>query len=144
MTETLDKWAVPFLAALGLADAVYLAVLHLFGEPPPCGAYSGCADVNSSPYAEIFGVPIAALGALLYAGLLGVGLLRTRLAGEARSRATLLLYGAVLSGTLFMAYLTAVELLVLHAICYWCVALATITLILLILLVREVWQVGTG
>jgi len=144
MNATLTRWTVPCLAALGLGDAAYLAVLHWVGEPPPCGGYSGCADVNYSPFAEIFGIPVAALGTLLYAALLAIGLMRTRTVGVAWSRATLSLYGLVLSGAVFMAYLTAVELFVLHALCYWCVALATITLLLLVLLARDVWLVGTG
>ncbi len=136
-------WVVPALAALGLADAAYLALLHWQGEIPPCAGYSGCAQVNTSPYAEIFGVPVAALGALLYAALLAVGLWRLRTRGEAFARATLLLYGLVVAGAVFMAYLTAVEFFVLHAFCYWCLALAAITLFLLVIVVGEVWALGS-
>lgn len=135
-------WIVPALAFLGLADALYLAVLHWQGEVPPCHGYTGCATVNSSPYAEIFGVPIAALGAALYVTVLGVALWRLQIRGLAFAQSTLLLYSLILSGAVFMAYLTAIEAFVLHAYCYWCLGLAAITLTLLALITRDVWAIG--
>ncbi len=134
---------MPALALLGLGDALYLAILHWQGEVPPCGGYAGCAQVNSSPFAEIFGVPVAALGAAMYAALLGIGLWRLQAQGVAYANATLLLYSLVLSGALFMTYLTGVEFLVLHAFCYWCLALAAITLLLLAMVTREIWVFST-
>ena len=133
------SFVFPALAALGLADSAYLAVLHFVGEPPPCGVYRGCADVNFSPHAEIYGVPVAALGALLYAALLGVSLVRWRAQGDLYAGSTLLLQGLTLSGAVFMAYLTGIELFVIHAVCYWCLALALITFTLLALITRDVW-----
>ncbi len=142
MRRKLAPWTIPVLAALGLADAGYLAALHFSGELPPCGGYAGCAVVNLSPYAEIYGVPVAGLGTALYAALLGISLLRLRATRPLWGQATLLLYGLTLSGAVFMAYLTGIELFVLHAVCYWCVALALITLALLVLITRELWAVG--
>ncbi|MHB1161187.1 MAG: vitamin K epoxide reductase family protein [Chloroflexota bacterium] len=136
-------WAIPGLAALGLGDATYLSVLHFQGEIPPCGGYAGCATVNTSVYAEIFGVPIAALGTVLYLLLFGIGLWRLRVDGDRMVQATLLLYSLALAGALFMAYLTAVELFILHAFCYWCLGLAGITLLLLILVTAEIWSLGS-
>ncbi|MGE5617912.1 MAG: vitamin K epoxide reductase family protein [Sphingomonadaceae bacterium] len=136
-------WAIPALAALGLGDAAYLSALHFQGEIPPCGGYAGCATVNTSPYAEIFGVPVAALGAALYLLLFVIGLWRLRVDGDRMVWSTLLLYSLVVAGALFMAYLTAVEFFVLHAYCYWCLALAGITLLLLILVTTEIWALGT-
>ena len=144
MIERVGRWAVPVLAVLGLADAAYLTVLDLTGEIPPCAGYAGCGQVNTSAYAHLFGVPVAALGTTLYVAILAVALWRGRLVGLAWGQGTLALYALVLAGALFMAYLTAVELFVLHAICYWCVALATITLILLILTTRDLWRFSTG
>lgn len=143
MRTMLARWGVPVLAAAGLTDSAYLALLHQAGDLPPCGGYAGCADVNSSPYAELFGVPIAAFGAGLYLLLLVVGLGRMRIQGPSRGLATLLLYGLVLGAAVFMAYLTGIELFVLHAVCYWCLGLAAITLLLLIVTAREVWALGS-
>ncbi len=137
------SWSIPTLAAIGLADAGYLAALHVTGETPPCHGYTGCAVVNNSPYAEIFGVPVAALGTALYLVVLAVALWRRRAEGAAAARATLVLYALVLSAALFMAYLTSVEAFVLHAYCYWCLGLAAITFLLLGLLMSEVWVLST-
>ncbi len=139
MMAKVRLWAIPALAALGLADAVYLSILDWRDEIPPCGGYSGCAQVNTSVYSEVFGVPVAYLGALLYAALLGISLYRVRAATPRRAHATLLLYGLTLAGAVFVVYLTSIELFVLGAICYWCVALAANTLALFGLTGREVW-----
>jgi len=61
---------LPFAAALvalvGLCDAVYLTIQYYTGEKVPCGLTGGCEVVLSSQYAEIGGIPLAALGALAY------------------------------------------------------------------------------
>lgn len=144
MNGNMRGWFVPVLAAFGLADAGYLSVTHLQGELPACGGYAGCAQVNSSPYAEIFGIPVAALGAALYVSLLAVSLWRLRAPANHLPVATLAIYAMVLAGTVVMSYLTALEAFVLHAYCYWCLGLAFITLLLLILVVNELWRLGSA
>lgn len=61
---------LPALAALiavvGLADSVYLTVHHYTAQPVPCSLISGCETVLTSSYAEVFGIPLAALGAIAY------------------------------------------------------------------------------
>ncbi len=135
-------YLVPILAALGLADAGYLSVIHLQGELPACGGYVGCAQVNSSPYAEIFGIPVALLGAALYLALLAVAIWRLKGPVSHKPIATLAIYGMVLSATVVMSYLTALEFFVLHAYCYWCLGLAAITLVLLMEVVSELQRLG--
>ncbi len=127
------------LAALGLADSTYLSVLHWMGEIPPCGNYRGCADVNTSPFAEIFGVPTAAFGIVVSLFVLGISLWRIRAEGRSHLNATLVMYALVLSEALFMAYLTGIEVLVLHAVCYWCLGMAASVVIMLVLLMRDIW-----
>lgn len=136
-------WLVPILAALGLADAGYLSITHLQGELPACGGYAGCAQVNDSPFAEVFGVPVALLGAALYLALLAVSLWRLKGPISHRPVATLAIYAMVLSATVVMSYLTALEFFVLHAFCYWCLGLAAITLLLLVLIVSELQRLGS-
>lgn len=140
MSTGKGAWVTPILALLGLADSGYLAILHWQGELPPCGGYAGCDLVNTSRYADVFGVPVAAFGALLYATLLAAAVWRIRSSGRRWVYGTLLLYALVLAGAVFMAYLTAIELFVLRAVCYWCMALAIVNLLLLILVTREVWS----
>ncbi len=140
MSSTLTRWAVPVLALLSLADSTYLAVLHWRGEIPPCLGYSGCETVNSSPFAEIFGIPTAAFGMAISAAILVVALYRMRAeAGRNWLYSTLSLYALVLAAALFMTYLTGIEVTVLHAICYWCVAMYIMALAMLALVLREIW-----
>lgn len=133
------KRALPLLSALGFADAAYLAITHWRGELPPCGGYVGCDLVNTSRYADIYGIPIAAFGALLFALLLVASLVRGRPLTRNWLYGTLAVYCLSLAAAVFMAYLTAIEFLVLHAVCYWCLAMAAITMLVLALITREVW-----
>lgn len=61
---------LPLLAAMialgGLVDSAYLTIKHITDEPVPCSIIAGCETVLTSPYAEIWGIPLAAFGALAY------------------------------------------------------------------------------
>lgn len=109
------------LAACGLAVSVYLWMGKRGDAPLICGFSGGCVTVNASPYSEILGVPVAALGTLMYLSLLGIatGLLVTK---EPRLLSYLQLTGfaIALAGSFFSLYLTAIEAFVLRAYCMWC------------------------
>ena len=140
MKLSLSTLAVPVLAALSLADAAYLSILHWRGEIPPCGGYAGCETVNTSPFAEIFGIPVAALGMALSAAILAIAIYRLRaLPGQTWLYATLALYALVLSAALFLVYLTGVEFTVLHAVCYWCLAMTAMVIAMLVIVMRDIW-----
>jgi len=139
VTGTLSRWGIPILAALGLADAAYLSLLHFQGEIPPCGGYAGCQTVNTSQYAVIFGVPIALLGAALSVAILAVALYRARADAKSWLLSTVVLYTLTLAGAVFMAYLLGIELLVLHAVCYWCLAMTAFIAAMLVLVMRDLW-----
>ena len=105
------------LALAGAAIAAYLTWVHYAGIEPVCSAISDCARVQSSPYAELGGIPVALIGLFGYLALLG----SLALPGE-DGRAL----GAFLAlvGLGFSAYLTYLELAVIHAICQWCIVSA--------------------
>ena len=120
MSERITRVLLVVLAVVGLLMSSYLTWVHLMGRSPVCLAGSGgCETVQSSRYAEILGIPVAALGIGGYTGLLLSGLLR----GE--GGALLGLFVALVS-VLFSAYLTYLELFVIYAICQWCVASAVL------------------
>ncbi|MGZ8740664.1 MAG: vitamin K epoxide reductase family protein [Gaiellaceae bacterium] len=100
-------------AAAGLAIATYLTVVHYQGGVPVC-ASDGCEVVQRSRYAELFGVPVALLGALAFATLLASALLQSPvvLAGAA---------ALALASVVFAFYLVYVQAVVLDAICTWCI-----------------------
>jgi uncharacterized membrane protein len=118
-------WVSVFLAVLGLIDAGYLTWIKLTGSAVACSNVGNCELVNNSRFADIQGVPIALLGASGY--LMIVILLGLEWRNRAASENTrLAVFGLTLVGTLYSAYLTYIELGVLHAICPYCLASAVI------------------
>lgn len=108
---------VAALAVVGAAIAGYLTWVHYAELQPFCvGGGGACERVQSSPYAELAGVPVAVLGLAGYLAVLG------SLALPDRSVTTFL----ALVGAGFSAYLTYLELAVIHAVCQWCVASAVV------------------
>jgi uncharacterized membrane protein len=76
--------------------------------------------VQSSRYAEVFGVPVAALGLVGFLGLLVAALARGEWARLAQA-------ALALSALLFSAYLVYVQLMVIEAVCQWCLAADLVT-----------------
>jgi len=123
-------------AAVGLVVASYLVYIKINPASLLCVGVGGCETVNASIYSEVMGVPVAVFGALAFALLLAVLLLEPRLA-FAGEWGPLIVFGVALAGTLYSAYLTYIELAVIHAICPYCVASAVaMTLIFLLSIAR--------
>jgi uncharacterized membrane protein len=115
------------LALAGFLISAYLTWTYLNGAIPVCvGGSGGCETVQTSRYAEILGVPVAALGLFAYAAMLLCAVLR----GE---KAAISGAFVALVGVLFSAYLSYLELFVLRAICQWCVASAVLVVVYLVL-----------
>jgi len=121
-------FATLVLSSLGFAVSLYLLSVHWGGWQVACLGTGECEVVNTSRYSELFGIPVALLGAFTYlcVGLSSMLIWRGVLADyAARVQFFLAMMGIAVS-----AYLTAIELFVLHAICPWCVSSAIfITLI---------------
>jgi uncharacterized membrane protein len=124
------------LAIVGLLISAYLSWVHYMGVVPVCLSGSGgCETVQSSSYATIFGVPVAVVGLVGYSGLLFSASLR----GEV---GIYLGFLVALVGVLFSAYLTYLELFVIHAICEWCVASAAVMVGALICTSFGAWRLA--
>jgi uncharacterized membrane protein len=102
------------LAAAGLALTAYLLYVRETGASLACST-GGCTTVQSSEYAELLGMPVAALGFGAYAVLLVASVGRRELARLVH--ATVALAAAAFSG-----YLLYVQFAVIDALCQWCVA----------------------
>ena len=128
------------LATAGLVNAGYLSWLHLSDRTALlCTEGGGCDLVQNSVYSQIGGVPIALIGLAGYAFILLGLAFEERLAEWGPP----LVLGASLIGTLYSAYLTYLELFVLHAICPYCVASAAFMVGLLIIAIsrfRQTWR----
>ena len=125
--------AVMALAAAGLADALFLVWVHAKASALVCPIGS-CDIVNASPYAKVWGFPVAGIGPGGYLALLALAAMAWRAEDAAERRRWLRwVFGGSLAGVLYSMYLTYLELFVIHAICFWCVISATvITLIFLV------------
>ncbi|MHB1460786.1 MAG: vitamin K epoxide reductase family protein [Armatimonadota bacterium] len=123
--------AVVFILALaGVLVAGMLTYWHIVGADVPC-TNQGCDIVAQSPYSRVFGIPVAALGLGYYAFCTA---LATLLPSLSRKSATWLLAVLVYSsvvGVIVSIYLTYLELVVIHAVCQWCMASAVISFFLL-------------
>lgn len=119
--------AVAVLALIGVFLSLYLLLykLGVYGTLT-CTGGGSCAFVQASTYADFLGIPVAGWGTGWYVAVLGTALagLSPGLAAAAWPGRALAVLAA--GGLLFTAYLTAVELFVLQAICTWCVASAVL------------------
>lgn len=115
---------IAVLTLAGLGVSLYLLTVHWGWWNAVCLGVGDCELVNTSRYSELFGIPVALLGALTYLALfvLSVATLRG-LYPELARRAT---FALAAFGVVFSAYLTYIELFVLYEICPWCVASAVI------------------
>lgn len=119
-------WVVAALAAAGFAISAYLAATKLAGGAVPfCEAGGGCDVVQSSRYATFLGLPTSAWGVGLYAVVAVLAL-----AGLTVQRWVLVFVLAVGAAS-FSAYLTYLQLVVLRAICPYCLADAGVAFALL-------------
>jgi uncharacterized membrane protein len=96
-------------------------VVRVLGESAACGPSSSCETVAASEYSVVLGVPVALWGVAFSISLVACAVAWWR---RADRRALLAAYGLLLLGTLAVAYLTYLELFVIHAICAWCVSYA--------------------
>lgn len=116
------------LSLIGLVDALYLTIQHVTGQSLQCTIISGCSEVLSSRYAEVAGVPLAAIGAAAYFSVF--------------SLATLAAFGYRIAGTLFTILVAAMFLVslwliylqafVIRQFCQYCLLSAAITVGLLV------------
>lgn len=122
---------LPLVAAVvalgGVADAVYLTVKHFTGEAVPCSIVEGCEQVLTSSYAEIFGVPLAAFGALAYFTAFSLAIL-----AAFGNRRMWTLFGIQVGlMAIFTAWLVYLQAFVIEAFCQFCLISAAVTLVLL-------------
>jgi uncharacterized membrane protein len=127
------------LAVIGLIDSIYLVWVKFTDQYALCGPIGNCESVNTSQYSEIWGIPIALLGAGAYIVIIILLLLenRSELMGE---YSPLIVFGISLIGVLYSIYLTYIEVAVLRAICPYCVISAVVLVLLLVLSTIRILQ----
>lgn len=156
-TPWIQKYSRPLIAAiagLGAINTGYLTFTKLFGGEAACPT-SGCEQVLSSPYAYLFGLPLALFGFLAYvamvalaAGPLAVNPERNKsLRMQLENQTWLLLFlGAtammVFSG--YLMYIMTTEFVIpygIQSICFYCIASALFAASLFVLaLIGRDWD----
>ncbi len=122
--------AVAALVALaGLADSIYLTIHHYTAEPVPCSIITGCEQVLTSNYAELYGIPTAAFGIAAYLTAFVLALF-----SASGNRQTWNLFGAVVVVmAVFTGWLIYLQAVVIEAFCQFCLISAATTLTLLLM-----------
>ncbi len=138
-----SRWypiVILILAGIGFADATYLTVEHYTTFSLPCTITSGCEIVTNSAYSLILGVPVALLGAIYYLSMF----LATYCILEFSAK-HLLKYVAVVTttGAAFSLWFIYVQLVLLQAICQYCMVSAATSLSLFALSLVYLWQSRT-
>jgi uncharacterized membrane protein len=114
------------LAGLFVSAYLYLYKIGRIGTLA-CGT-GDCETVQLSSWSRFGGLEVSLIGLLGYAGLLALSLAALQPALADRRQAATVLATLAGLGVVFTAYLTYLELFVIHAICRWCVGSAVIIL----------------
>jgi uncharacterized membrane protein len=114
------------ISLAGVAEATYLAVLNLTGETAVCGGSASCFQVLGSAYAKVFGIPIAAFGALAYFSAFSFSTFAAFGYARARTFLTITVAG-MFAVTLWLLY---VQAFLLHAFCRYCLFSAALVFLL--------------
>jgi vitamin-K-epoxide reductase (warfarin-sensitive) len=121
------RWVLIVLAVVGIAVSSLALREHYRTDASPCSINErwDCGIVNHSPYAVLFGIPVAVIG---IAGYLLLGIL-------AFQKAYGLMLAAALGGLGFALYLAHIESAVLGVWCIYCaISLGVISVMSLLVL----------
>jgi len=130
------------VALAGTAVSAYLTWVHYSGSLALCAGAGGCETVQASRYSTVGGIPVAVIG------LVGLGtvaaLAARRLRPDPPAWTLTALFGLSLAASLYVAYLSSLELFLIRAICPWCASVAIATVVVLVLTVRELRAIDGG
>ena len=135
----MDKWlyrAALALVIVGLLVSIYMTIYKVTSNESMCLGSGDCSTVNASRYASVNNFPVAAIGILGYAAILGTLLFEKR-NSFFRQNGTLMIFGMALTGFIFTVWLIYVEIALLKAICPFCVtSQVAMTLIFILAVIR--------
>ena len=139
-------WSMMLLALGGIMVSAYLLWAYTApGATLACGSSHGCDTVKNSEYARLLGVPLPLIGLLTFLAIFVLIILRQRfttIRTDQLPYLTLALFGITLTGVLYSAYLTYLELFVIVAICRWCVMSAIIMVTIFLLALVDLRQIN--
>lgn len=130
-TNTARKPAVfaAVVSLFGLLDSAYLTAKHFTDKNVPCNFITGCEQVLKSSYAEIYGIPTAAFGAIAYFAVFSLAILTFY--GNYKLWNVLGILVSLMA--IFTAWLIYLQAYVIGAFCQFCLISAATTFTLLII-----------
>ena len=131
------RMVVAALALAGIFLALYLLLYKLGMIGGLTCSVGSCETVNTSKWAKFLGLPVAGWGVAWYVTTFVVALVSIQERFAESKTVSLALLVLTSSGLLFSAYLTWLELFVIHAICQWCVVSAILVLVMFVLSVLD-------
>jgi uncharacterized membrane protein len=128
------------LSILGLLVSIYMTIYKVTSNDNMCLGSGDCSTVNASRYSEVNGIPVALIGVLGYAAILGIHWFEPK-NDFFKSNGSMIFFGIALIGFLFTLWLVYVEVAILKALCPFCVtSQVTMTLIFILSIIRVVRQ----
>jgi len=117
---------IAILAFIGMIDALYLSLKRNAG-PIPCHVTHGCADVLTSKYSEVAGIPISWFGLAFYVTTLSLAVFTIYEDPEKPSgfplKAIFYFSGV---GLIISALLVGIQTFILKAFCEYCLLSAAL------------------
>ena len=139
----MDKWlyrASVALVVLGLLVSIYMTIYKVTSNDSMCLGSGDCSTVNASKYSKVNNIPVAVFGVIGYLAILGVHSFENR-NRFFKQNSTLMIFGMALTGFLFTVWLIYVEIVLLKAICPFCVtSQVAMTIIFIIAVTRLIRQ----
>lgn len=136
------RQTLALLAVVGICIALYLTLYKVGVIGVLSCSIGSCETVNTSRWSMLLGIPIAAWGLAAYVALLLLAMVGS---GEAREESvpiSRLIVALAGWSVLFSAWLTYLELFVIHAVCIWCLSSAVLWLVIFILSVADLRAVS--
>lgn len=134
-----NKHLIPalFLSFIGFADAFYLTIIHYQDILPNCSVLKGCDIVTTSAFSAINGVPIALFGTLFYLALsfFAILIITHPHKNWVKMFSLLAYFGFLISLFLFL-----IQIIVIRAICQFCVSSEIISFLIYLLSIRMTKQ----
>lgn len=133
MLNSIAIWLIRVLSLVAGAIAAFLLSQSLAGQnlPPGCSAGSGCAEVLTSRWSVVFGIPVSAPATLLYTGVFAATFfVDSSRSAATRRRAWSLLCIAAVAISCSAMWFIAVQALIVQAFCVWCMTDHVIGLLL--------------
>lgn len=154
----IHRWSRLLIGAISIVGAIltaYLTVEKLTGGTVACTATdaaataANCNDVLSSPYALVFGLPLALFGCLAYVSMavfalapLAVNLEQKKaLRSKLEDWTWLLLFAGATAMTIFSGYLMYLLAFEIRAVCPYCIGSALFSVSMLVLtIIGRSWE----